>query len=109
VVRNRPSKSAFIRFLSVFAIPFASLLIHVRIISFAFLLEGSISKAAHRGTQNFDCIVPETEVNVFEQAEESQRFPPPKETCEAAARSKHANGSALMLPAHRACLELPLV
>src|ERR1700722_3075739 len=33
----------------------------VRIISFAFILDGSISKAAHRGTQTFDCIVPETE------------------------------------------------
>jgi hypothetical protein len=33
----------------------------VRIISFAFLLDGSISKAANRGTQTFDCIVPETE------------------------------------------------
>src|SRR5271166_7198676 len=32
----------------------------VRIISFAFLLDGSISKAAHRGTKTFDCIVPET-------------------------------------------------
>jgi hypothetical protein len=33
----------------------------VWIVSFAFLLDGSISKAARRGTRTFDCIVPETE------------------------------------------------
>jgi len=93
----------------------------VRIVSFAFFLDGSISKAADRGTQTFECIVPETQgfpqgcVPTLlplhrmssEQAEESQRFPSPREPCGVfAAPSKHANGSALMLPAHRANLEL---
>jgi hypothetical protein len=43
--------------------------------------------------------------NVFEQVQESRRFPDPKEAREVSARrSRHASGSALTLPTRRANL-----
>jgi len=69
----------------------------VRIISFAFLLDGSISKAAHRGTQTFDCIIPETQgfpQSVF------QRF----SLCIECLLSRRRNRNASREPERRPCL-----
>jgi hypothetical protein len=95
----------------------------VRIIAFAFFLEGSVPKWAYGGTKVFDRLVPNPEgcgQSIFQNLSvrikrlcgpvvESQRFPvPTKAIGVVSVRSKPATGFALTLPTHPANLGLPL-